>query len=721
MMSKSLSFKLVLDEARRNLWALALSVLGFLFAGPLPLVIEIQDGFSDAAEIGITKEEALQKLLDVIPSCLGNIFSRLGLMLMAVLCGIALFRFLHDRRQVDFYHALPIRRESLYAVKFAAGVLLVLPAYFAAQLITAAILVGTQLGSTEAWMTLLQGIGFDLLAFFTLYGISILCTVLCGNTLCAVALDGFVLFAWAVAAQVYQAFAYWFYPAYSNTTTGNAWMYCPALGFLNLDDSVSGLLLASYTVAGVTALILSFALFRIRRSERAGKAVAFEPLRLPLKVVVCLIVGMGFSCLLASIIGVIQIMWIVLFTAVGTAACHCVMEVIYDADVRSMFHHLPTLIAVTAASLLLTFGLKADVFGYSTWIPKQSSLEWMELYNVYAHDRERGGNVGRYYDFASDERLTDPTVVQALLRLAEIGVENFDMRTSNKADYWVTEETDARREASSYYDIILTYGMPGGIEKQRAYTVPMTEESNALLNTVLYSEDYLHWHSKVFRYEEYIKANPEMTPAAQILDCLRDRSLQTLHDGEQIKALIEALKADVLDFTPEQAEAEGPVLQMLLTGSPYRQGEIQYRGYSQFEVAVYPSYRRTLALLKEYAGIVPQPLRAEDIISITVYDNRERELLSEKEADGRSSFTVYARDEIEQILQGTINEEAMDRYGMRIQQDVHAVLMMADGSVVNLSWQAGYVPEELIAEKLGSELQETIPNGTAVTTAVGIQ
>lgn len=121
MMSKSLSFKLVLDEARRNLWALALSVLGFLFAGPLPLVIYIQEGLSGAAEFGKTREEALQELLGRVPNCLGNIFSRLGLMLMAVLCGIALFRFLHDRRQVDFYHALPIRRESLYAVKFAAG------------------------------------------------------------------------------------------------------------------------------------------------------------------------------------------------------------------------------------------------------------------------------------------------------------------------------------------------------------------------------------------------------------------------------------------------------------------------------------------------------------------------------------------------------------------------------------------------------------------------
>ena len=49
MTSKSLSFKLVLDEARRNLWALALSVLGFLFAGPLPLLVYLQREYRFAA------------------------------------------------------------------------------------------------------------------------------------------------------------------------------------------------------------------------------------------------------------------------------------------------------------------------------------------------------------------------------------------------------------------------------------------------------------------------------------------------------------------------------------------------------------------------------------------------------------------------------------------------------------------------------------------------
>ena len=39
MMSRSSFCKLVLDEARRNIWALALSALGFLFAGPLSIVI----------------------------------------------------------------------------------------------------------------------------------------------------------------------------------------------------------------------------------------------------------------------------------------------------------------------------------------------------------------------------------------------------------------------------------------------------------------------------------------------------------------------------------------------------------------------------------------------------------------------------------------------------------------------------------------------------------
>lgn len=713
MTSKNLFSKLARDEARRNLWALALSILGFLLAAPLPLVIYLQNEWAAAERLGLTRAEMVQDMSDSITYYLTDVFPRLGLMIMATLCGVALFRFLHDRRQVDFYHSLPIRREGLYAVKFVTGLALVLPAYLAARLIAVLVAVGAGFGGAIEWGRLLECVGVDLLAFFTIYGIAILSTVLCGNTICAVVLDGVILFSAAVAAQIYETFAYWFYPAYANTGSGYAWMYSPVFGFLNLDEPNWYRMLAGYAAAGIAALALSYMLFRIRRSERAGQAIAFQPFRLPLKVYVCLVMGLGSGCILAGILGTADTVWLLLLTAVGTAACHCVVEVVYDADIRSMFRRVPALLAVTAAAVLLALGLKADIFGYSTWIPRESSVKWMELYNLYANDRQRGGNIGRYYDFARNEELTDPAVKQALLRLTELGVENLDLKSSGRAPYEIAEAVAERQGLINYYDITISYGMSGGVKKQRSYVVPMTEESEALVNAVLYSEDYLFWHNQTFRYEAFLQEHPELRPMAVVVDCMRERSLQTLHDEEQIAALVEALKADVLDFTPEQAEIEGPVFQLELSGVSEDQYEARYRSYA---TAVYPSYRRTLALLEEYAGIEPEPLRVEEIASVRIIDNRDREIRDPK-ADENRLATVSDPGEIETVLQGLVADEAGDRYGMRMIQQIEVMVMLTNGDTVHCNWQADAVPEELLARHLGAELSGEPAQGFVAETA----
>lgn len=701
MTSKNLSFKLVRDEARRNIWALALSILGFLFAAPLPVVIFIQQGFSRGNQLGLDRAEAVEQMLENLPHILCEVFPRLGLVLMAAICGIALFRFLHDRRQVDFYHALPIRRETLYAAKFLTGLLLVLPAYLAARLLAVVIAIGAGLGSAIVWGDLFVYIGVDLLSFFVIYGISILCTVVCGNTICAIVLNGWALFSLAVVKQIYEFFAYTFYPTHAINDI-SIWYFSPVLGVLDMEgelQTMETVMLAVYMAAGIAALALSFVLFRIRRSERAGKAIAFEPFKLPLKVYVCMVAGMAFGGILSSIFGYSVLIWMLLFTAVGTAVCHCVMEAIYDADIRSAFHHLPMLAVVTAASLALTAGLKADIFGYSKWLPKESSVEWVELYNLYTQEKYTGTNIGRYYGFSSDERLTDPAVVQSMLRLTELGVENLDLLYAKHMSYYDADMEKELQGENGFYDITIRYGLPFGREKLRFYSIPITDESTELLNSVLYSEDYLFWHNQAFRFAENMKEYPELEPVAVVTDCLRQKSIQTLRDSGQVNALVKAVQADAVDATPEQAAVEGPVFTIELSAYFDETKPVGSRVRLNNQVAVYPSYQRTLALLAEYADIVPQPLSVEEVSSVRIADNRDR---GEDGAD--SWFTVSDPDEIARLLEGAVANEDCDRYGLRVVSGVEVMVTLMDGNVVYLSYRVETIPEDLLTEHLGSPL-----------------
>ena len=56
------------------------------------------------------------------------------------------------------------------------------------------------------------------------------------------------------------------------------------------ESSAIGLLIG-YAVAAIVITALALFLFRIRKSERAGTALAFNPIKLPVKIIICVVMG----------------------------------------------------------------------------------------------------------------------------------------------------------------------------------------------------------------------------------------------------------------------------------------------------------------------------------------------------------------------------------------------------------------------------------------------
>ncbi len=701
MTLKNLSFKLVRSEVSRNLWALALSILGFLLAAPLPMIIRAQDQLAEIGYWEITEETARSTIAAELPKMLtgeSNMMPRLGLMIMAALCGIVLFRFLHDRRQVDFYCSLPVRRSGLYATKFTAGLLLVLPAYFVVELLAA--VVAVCYGAKIPWGPFLQCIGIDLLAFFTVYGISILCAVVCGNTMFSFMLNGWAHCSVMVAVEVYDIFARQYYPAYSSQNLYDSTVYCPVIGFLRTDESIVGRFLPGYVLIGAAALALSVVLFCRRASERAGTAVAFRQLQLPLKIYTCIVLGMGSACMIDDIIGPTSNLWLLLFVAIAVAACHCITEAAYDADIRSGFRHPGMLLAVTAASLALTFGLQQDVFGYSAWLPKTERVEWVGLYDLTAIEESSGARTeAQRQQFG--QKITDPEVVQAVLQLSRMGTENLDLLASQALTWRETEEVaERRKQVDRYYHLIIGYGLRGERMTERQYCIPIDGESEGLINTILYSRDYLFGYNNAFRFTEYLKENPDRKPMAVLEDALRG-DLSTLRDPAQMEKLIAALQADVLDFTPAQAAEEGQIGWIRL--STYDPDNMDKAGREYgYRVSIYPSYHRTLELLQAYVKYEPAPLRAEEISSLTVWDGRVRE--GSEEYDEWVQYTTNHQEEIAALIDNLVTREDCDRFGIRISSRVRVSLVLENGKYIEMSYPVDHVPEEMLTKIFGSNL-----------------
>ena len=189
--------KEVRSEMRRNIWAPVLSLIGFLFCLPLPVAVILQEyyesitGLSNAiSDVEAWKAQRFDRVCDHMADWLtfNNILVSIGIFIMATLCGVAIVRYLHDRRQVDLFHALPVSRTHLFAVRYVTGIMSVLPAYIIIHLVTAAAVFAMGFGTKVSFGAVLATIGCNVLFFLCLYAIAILCTVLTGNTVITVVL-----------------------------------------------------------------------------------------------------------------------------------------------------------------------------------------------------------------------------------------------------------------------------------------------------------------------------------------------------------------------------------------------------------------------------------------------------------------------------------------------------------------------------------------------------
>ena len=123
MTSKNFSFKGMLgDSLRRNLWGFVLGGVGFFFSLLLPVLMTMQRALENRAEqlqqFPELVDQNWQSALSTVSVLLGggNPFVKTAFVVMAIVCGIAMFAYLHTRQKVDFYHSLPISRTQLFAM-----------------------------------------------------------------------------------------------------------------------------------------------------------------------------------------------------------------------------------------------------------------------------------------------------------------------------------------------------------------------------------------------------------------------------------------------------------------------------------------------------------------------------------------------------------------------------------------------------------------------------
>ncbi len=691
MTSRNCSSKGMLrDSTRRSLWAFVLSGVGFFLSMLLPVLMTMQHALEQRAiELQSLEQIYVERhwkiALEQVAEFIGgyNPFIKITFIVMAVSCGVALFAYLHARQKVDFYHSLPVTRTKLFFNNFATGVVCTLTGYLVMYGITLACVYAMGFGAAVNWGEIGGAVISNVILFLLLYALSVLTTVLCGNTVITLLLLVWVHLSPALVRLLFSGLCGKFLDTFVETGAMNGLGYAsPVVHYFLLDgmtyhdmlisvgtgEKVSALpLLAGYLLAAVLVTALACWLFRIRKSERSGMALAFEPLKLPVKVYMCLTAGAAFGMLFELIAGDF---WFWPGLVIGTVLFHWIVEIIYAMDFHAIFRkpvQLAAILAVLACGILL---LKFDVFGYDRWMPAREELTGVDLDSSH-----------------TSEVLTDAANIDAVYRLAEIA-----------------RQTDSERgeTATAFRSYLFTFER-GSRTTLRRYMLPDTGETAELLNTIYHSEEYRQKRWPLFRYETGETKNG--TPLLEFYTAAGGYNrVNELRDAAQIEQIVQTLREEALTH----AQDSTIVMRIELNH------EHEDRGY-QFEGNVYVTEQdvKTLALIEQFTGVRPQPLTADmpGMTQITYYkqldaDNGEWVTV---EVTNKADVEALLKDAQPYDLLDAGVYEMLESNGILIAEEqtegINVSVVTSDGEERGLYYPQGKYPAAVV--------QKYRPEGTA--------
>ncbi len=464
------SFSNVLKEDRkRRIWTLVVfGLLCFLMTAVFELNLESY----------INREWTFQKIQGSIESLTrdGMISTYLVFAgIAACLYGFQGFAWLTRKRQVDFYHSQPMKREKRFLVIYLNGIIMcLLPMFLHLAVYTALIGFRGYLNVTII-SHLLMNMGIFLLAFFMMYHLVILSLMLCGNIIVSFMI-GVTLFVYpSIVKYLVESFlnAYFdtYAAGYSNTT---GWMgyFSPVeqlyrAGNYFITGRMSGLGTAMIILAVMAVLFggLSFYLYKKRPSEAAGNALAYPLAGDFIRFLIVIPAGMFFGIVFASFGAVSGVFWLFFGTIVGVVLAHGFMEVIFQFDIKAALGKKGQLGAALILVMCIVNIFCFDIFGYDTYVPEEDQVEEASYYiNIGEHS-------SNYYAL-NEEGIPIGTLNNGIIRetaanVTSSSVSSLTGRVSMpySSDLYVSRETH-QMEASKTKEIGPILDLVHGYMKQ---------------------------------------------------------------------------------------------------------------------------------------------------------------------------------------------------------------------------------------------------------------
>lgn len=686
MTSKNLFFNLLREDGKRRLWSAALAFLVFFFSFPVRIALMLGND--------IKQKMSSQYIVSSLESSLGfpNGWTAALFIILSLIMGVSSYSYLHSRQKVDFYHGIPVNRKHLFWSNYFNGIFIPAAVYGANLIITFGVIAVYGISPADVAGSALSGFLLFIIHYSMMYSVTVMAMILTGNVIVGILGTMVLQFYFVCAILVFQlCFGSFFHTSYRDG--GEVFSYwidksSPFMLFIiNLEKLQTGTpageqAVRILAVLAVTAVLtfLSFWLYKKRGSEAAGRALSFRVSKPIIRIPIVILSSLGgsvFFWLMHSSLG-----WAIFGLLCGMFLSHCVIEIIYHFDFRKLFSNWKQMAVSAALAAVIFCGFRYDLFGYDKYIPAERSIESvavsMQDTNYWvSYGSPMQDALGDYYweyqnsdDYIfSHMELKDTAPVLALVRDA---VER-NQRLNHGNIF-----SDDWEDGSRRYYFSIKYNLKNGKSIYRSYTLSSDEVRPEIIE-IFENQDFIKAVYPILTQTPEDTAWVRVSRGEQTNIVSRDRNGT---DKAMTEKLLLAYQEDLKNLKAETMQKENPIstIQFLTrkqaeaeikreaTQSSWQYSDVTSRGY----YPIYPSFKKTLELLKECQVDVESWNNLENVIEINIESGQFYTYGYTYETKEAQFLTITDPAEIRRIMAQAVIEEysSMNPFADRLEERV---------------------------------------------------
>lgn len=603
------------ENNKRRIWIWIVSGLLWFVYYPVSMAMLMGRKIEHNHMDNLTGEAAKLRLTEEVGEWLevGNGITGILVACMAIVCAIQGFSYLYSRKKVDMYHSVPVKKSHRFAVIFTNGVLIYFIPYLV-NLVLAVLVAGVSGGMNgtilgQAAIAALMHLAFYL-GIFALATVAVMMT---GNLIitifATVIFLGYEL-AIKLLLETLEMRFFSYYSIYSADTavySSPIYYFGKAAAMISYMGEKTGIgfgdafpyVLAGFMLAVIFTCIAYYC-YRKRPAEAAGKAMAFDKTKAPIKLLLTIPFALGVALAVNSIV-VSGAAFVIFGAGLAVIVGNCVIEVIYEADIKAAFRKKYQILisggCVAAIASIFIF----DLTGYDAWIPSPEKLQDAVFLLPNAYN-------GQSY---MDENLQ------------RVSIEEYALSKPGVTDVEAICELSARKAVeggdgySAYIWVDVAYRMKSGKVVWRSF--PVSIEEDELLDRITGSEEY-----KKMIYQAYDDTDYERMAGQEVEEVIYTNGFRVVNlSPEEVQTIRELWKKDMenMSYTDFRDEFKCGVIdiewKVRWTNNSY------YIDNTSFDV--YPSNTNLRKYLEEKGIGTENYVDIEQIASITVTNHHMEE------------------------------------------------------------------------------------------------